>query len=159
MVRGAKGRALRQHAFGQGAVRRRVDAGHREGFVLRERQEQPGQALGQHGLARPGRADHEEMVTAPSGDLDGSPAELLTAHVGEIGRFRRARGSGRRGCRGPVGLTTQDPHQIGERGRAPRLRAAHERGHPHVADGPDEAEGRSGIGQGRSCPGRGAERR
>ena len=53
-------------------------------FVGGERREQPGQALGQHLVsARPGWPDHEQVVAAGGRrPRTGSPAELLTAHVG-----------------------------------------------------------------------------
>ena len=47
------------------AVLRR--GGRRDGVEIGE---QPGQALGQHRLARPGRSDHQQVVTARGRDLE-----------------------------------------------------------------------------------------
>ena len=43
-----------------------------------------GHALGEHGLAGAGRADHEDVVASGAGDLDGALGGLLAANVFEI---------------------------------------------------------------------------
>ena len=43
-----------------------------------------GNALGEHGFAGAGRADHQDVVTAGSGDFEGTLGGLLAAHVGEV---------------------------------------------------------------------------
>ena len=47
------------------------------------------QALGEHRLARAGRADHQDVVTSCGGDLKSALCLQLTAHVGEI-KLRRS---------------------------------------------------------------------
>ncbi len=45
-----------------------------------------GQAPGQHGLARAGRADQQQVVAAGGGDLQRPLHVLLPHHVGEVGQ-------------------------------------------------------------------------
>src|ERR1035437_7511999 len=49
-----------------------------------ERGEDGGQALGQHGFAGAGRADHENVVAAGGGYFEGALGRLLAAHVFEV---------------------------------------------------------------------------
>jgi hypothetical protein len=46
--------------------------------------QEPREAGRQHGLARAGRSDQEEMVTAGRGHLEGALGRLLPAHVLEV---------------------------------------------------------------------------
>jgi hypothetical protein len=77
---GVMGRAERPGA-GQGAAGDQPGHGmDKRGFQqLRGRQgrEQPREALGEHGFARSGRADVEQVVTAGRGDLQGPFGALL----------------------------------------------------------------------------------
>ena len=59
----------------------------------------PEKPLGQHRLAGPGRADHEQVVPARGGDLERQPGQRLAADVGEVGRWRRLGDAGRRRAR------------------------------------------------------------
>ena len=43
-----------------------------------------GQALGEHGLARAGRADHEDVVAAGGGDFESALGDVLAADVAEV---------------------------------------------------------------------------
>ena len=45
----------------------------------------PGQAGREHRLAGAGRADHQQVVTAGSGDLEGLAGQRLALHVGQVG--------------------------------------------------------------------------
>ena len=61
-----------------------VDLGRLQRFVEGERREDGGQALGQHRLARAGRADHENVVAAGGGDFERALGGLLAAHILEV---------------------------------------------------------------------------
>ena len=61
-----------------------VDLGGLEGFVETQRREDGGQALGEHGLAGAGRADHEDVVAAGGGDFEGALGDVLAADVVEV---------------------------------------------------------------------------
>ena len=149
VVRRPEGWALEQRVLGQGAACGRMDTGHRERLVPSERWEQSDQALGEHGLARPGRPDHEEVVAPRRRNLNGSAAQGLAPHVGEVGlggstgcRRRRRR------CGGPASLAAKHAHQIGQSGRAVSVLSAHECRLPHVAERHHQAEWRgSSVGQ------------
>ena len=56
--------------------------------VAVERRKQAGQSLGEHRLARSGRADHQQVVPAGGGDLQCPTGDRLAADVGEVGRGR-----------------------------------------------------------------------
>ncbi len=57
------------------------------GLFTCERREYPRQPPCQHGLARPGRPDHQQVVP-PGGDYLQSPFRLvMTGHFGQIERF------------------------------------------------------------------------
>ena len=62
-----------------------VDLGGFEGFFEAQRREDGGQALGEHGLAGAGRADHEDVVATGGGDLEGALGDVLAADVAEVG--------------------------------------------------------------------------
>ena len=61
----------------------------------------PVQALGQHGLSRSRRPDHQQVVPPGGRHLEGMAAEGLPLHVGQIRRVGR-RGTGARGWRWPA---------------------------------------------------------
>jgi hypothetical protein len=61
-----------------------VDGGHLQRLFERERRKDGGQPASEHGLARAGRADHQEVVGAGGGDLEGAAGPVLPADVGEI---------------------------------------------------------------------------
>ena len=149
VVRRPERRAVEQRAVGQRAAGRRVDAGDGERLLGRERREQPGQALGQHGLARPGRPDHQEVVAPGRGDLERPATDRLAPHVGQVGLVGRSAGAADGGrWLGPLGLAAQHPGQVAQRRRAVDVAAAHEGRLAHVAERHHEAEGRRGVGQG-----------
>ena len=62
-----------------------VDLGGLEGFFETQRREDRGQALGEHGLAGAGRADHEDVVAAGGGDFERALGDVLAADVAEVG--------------------------------------------------------------------------
>lgn len=85
VVRGA----ARPGEEGQGAFERlpggRVDAQHVEELVERRLRHDAGDALGDHGLSRAGRSDHDEVVRAGHGDLGGPAHRLLALDFREVG--------------------------------------------------------------------------
>ena len=65
-------------------ARHRMDHGdleRRRGF---QRRQQARQALGQHGLARTGRADHQQVVAAGRRDFERALGRFLALDVGEV---------------------------------------------------------------------------
>ena len=59
----------------------------------------PGQAAGEHGLARARRAEEEQVVAAGRGHLERPLGRLLAPHLGEVGAARPAARTARRGRR------------------------------------------------------------
>ena len=55
-----------------------------DGFVEARRREDRGQPAREHRLARPGRADHQQVVTTGGRDLERPLRVVLAAHVGEV---------------------------------------------------------------------------
>ena len=149
MLRGAE-RALEQHAVGQGTTGGRVDAGHRERLLGGERREQARQALGQHGLARPGWPHHQEVVPAGRRHFERVSAHGLSSDIGQIesGRGRRLSVVGSERRRGPGSLRSQNGRQVGQGGHPMGLVAADERSLTHIAEGHDQPERCGGVGQG-----------
>ena len=137
---------------------RRVNAGDRECLGGRQRWEYPDHALSEHRLARPWRPDHEEVVATGRGDLT---ARRPTAWrpASQIGWGGGGVGSGRWRGTGPAGFAAQDADQIGQRGRAMGVLAAHEGGLPHVTEVRPGQWARQQRRPGRSCPGRGVTTR
>ena len=62
-----------------------VDLGGFEGFLEAQRREDRGEALGEHGFAGAGRADHEDVVATGGGDFEGALGDVLAADVAEVG--------------------------------------------------------------------------
>ena len=100
VVGGPEGRLADQHPVGERAPGGRVHPGHRERLLGRERGQQAGQALGQHGLARSRRAHHQQVVPAGGRHLEGVATEGLAPDVGQIGDVGRRRGGVRGGMAG-----------------------------------------------------------
>jgi len=61
-----------------------VNLGGLQCLLKSERSQDGGQALGQHGLARAGRADHENVMAAGCGYFESALGRLLAAHIGEV---------------------------------------------------------------------------
>ena len=61
-----------------------VNLGGFQSLFKGERGEDGGQALGQHGLAGAGRADHENVMAAGGGYFEGALGRLLAAHILEV---------------------------------------------------------------------------
>ena len=64
-----------------------------QSLVEAQRRKDPGEALGEHRLAGPGRTDHEHVVRSGRGDLQPPLCVLLAFYVFEIqfvGRRRRS---------------------------------------------------------------------
>ena len=96
------GAAADQAGVGDGVVRRaerpgrderpvrarsaadRVDPRRLERLVERQRRQDGRQPLGEHRLARAGRADHQDVVAAGRGDLERALGVLLAVDLGEV---------------------------------------------------------------------------
>src|SRR2546421_1995001 len=61
-----------------------IDSSGFEGFGAAEWREDAGDALGEHGFAGSGGANHQDVVSAGGGDGDGALDGFLAADVGEI---------------------------------------------------------------------------
>ncbi len=61
-----------------------VDLGRLQRLLQRHRREDRGNPLGQHGLARARRADHQQVVPAGHGHLERALGVLLALDVGEV---------------------------------------------------------------------------
>ena len=84
VVRGAEGAQGEERAFVGEKSADAVDFGGLDGFLKGHRRHDGGDALGEHRLARPRRPDHDQVVPARDGHLDGAFGGVLAAHVGEI---------------------------------------------------------------------------
>ena len=96
VVRRAKRPLVQQTTGTAQHARNAVNLGGLNGLFRRERRQHARQTLGQHGLARTRRPDHQDVVRAGRGHFQGALRHGLSAHVAEIrrrrGRFRRQRG-------------------------------------------------------------------
>ena len=108
----------------------------------------PTSALGQHGLSRSGRPDHQEVVAARRRDLDGPATDGLATDVRHVRRGRRAAGRRRGGSGGPVRPAAQDGDELTERRRAPHGRPADQRSLPDITERDHEPGGGGAIGEG-----------
>ena len=61
-----------------------VNRRHKQGLIKVERRQQRRQPSGQHGLASPGRAAHQEMVSSSSRDFERTAPSQLPAYVRKI---------------------------------------------------------------------------
>ena len=61
-----------------------MDFGGGEGFLQGGCREDRGQAAGEHGLARPRRPDHEQIVPPAGSDFEGALGVILAAHVRKV---------------------------------------------------------------------------
>ena len=115
-------RGLAHHARpGQPRTCRRVHHGGFERSRAVERRQQPDDALGQHRLAGPGRADEQQVVPTGRRQLERHASTHLAAHVGEVG-WRRLVGPV--GCRRWIWppTTGERVHDLAQRrhGQRPR---------------------------------------
>src|SRR5512135_2801574 len=55
-----------------------------QSFFKGEGRQDRGHPLGQHGLARAWRPDHQDVVTSSAGDLNSALGGLLSAHILEV---------------------------------------------------------------------------
>jgi hypothetical protein len=81
-----KGRSMEESGARSQGSGDAVDLGGFDGLFEGERRQDAGEALGEHGLAGAGRADHEDIVHAGGGHFEGAFGHGLAAHVAEIGR-------------------------------------------------------------------------
>ena len=141
-------RVMEQLAIGQGATSGRVDTRHRQGLVGGERREQPHETLGQHRLARPGRPDQKEVVTACRGDFDRAAPQRLSPHVRQVGRVGSLDGAIRGRDGGPALLAPENGHQLAQRGRTAHVGATDQSGLTDIAQRHHQAQEGCRIGQG-----------
>jgi hypothetical protein len=85
-----------------------MDSGHLESVRDVERGKQTWQPLGQHGLARTGRSDHEKVMASGRGDLDCEPAQSLTSDIGQVRPWRLDDRPSRLGYGRPAVVAAQD---------------------------------------------------
>ena len=84
VVRRAEGTVRDQAAVGVEYAGDGVDLGGLQRLLEAQGSEDGRKALGQHGLAGAGRADHQDVVSAGGGDLQRALGHLLAAHVLEV---------------------------------------------------------------------------
>ena len=146
-VVGSAERRLGDEAVGQRQAGGGVDAGGGHGVVALEGRQQARKAAGEHGLPRAGRPREQDVVAAGRRHLDGDPAHLLAADVGQVGAVARS-GSGRLRERRPGRLALQALHQLGQRRRRPHLVAPDEGGLVGALAGHDDRAGGEGVDEG-----------
>ena len=78
------------------------------------RRQQPGQALGEHRLARAGRTEQQRVVAAGGDHLDRRASGDLADDVGEVG-LRQRQASAPPAGRLVVGLAGEQQHQVAQR--------------------------------------------
>jgi hypothetical protein len=141
-----------------------VDGADFDRLVISERRQDPREALGEHRLPRPGRADQEDVVPARGRDLERALRGELSTDVGEVelGIRRHVRAGGREVGRLDLIVVPAERPERRDRMDAdtrhgPRLRCVHARqpdgaasfppgrgehgqGAPHAADGAVESQ-------------------
>ena len=100
MVGGAEGAVMDQGVGGGGQTQHGVDLCGLQGLLAGHVGEDTGQAAGQHGFSRTGRAGHEQVVAARGGNLQRALDIFLALNLSEVGQdglgmFRNPGGSGR----------------------------------------------------------------
>ncbi len=90
VVRVAEGRRGHQRAARRQQAGHRVDLRDLERRLTYQAREQARQPFGQHGLARPGAAVHEQVMVAGRADLEGSARLVLAPDVDQVRRVRGA---------------------------------------------------------------------
>ncbi len=104
--------------------------------VVVEARQQAGQPLGEHGLARTGRADEVEVVAAGRGDLERPLAGGLPDDVGQVRDLRAVVVlGGRVGALGRVAAAAQPARELPERAGLADVHAGDQRGLGAVALG------------------------
>ncbi len=122
-----------------------VDAGHFERLLAAHRRQQPRQCSGHHGLARSGRTEQQQVVTARRGDHERTLRGLLSADLREVdlrdGVAEERLGFDRRHrTRAPRARSGRRRRRSVARSRAPRAR----RPSPPRPRSPPEARPRGG---------------
>ena len=105
MVGGAERARFDQPTPGEHA-RHRVEARDLEGLLPRHDRQDRGQPAGEHRLPGPRSSDHQRVVTACRGDLQGPAGHPLSANLGEVHVHR------------PVDARTRGPTRHGSRSRS-----------------------------------------
>ncbi len=77
----------------EGPRRDGMDAEDFQMLVGRRRRHEGGDAFGDHRFSRSGRPDHQQVVHARHGDLDGPAQARLAFHLGEVRGVRRGQGA------------------------------------------------------------------
>ncbi len=124
VVRRPEGRHPHESGARSEDARHRVDPGHREGGLVAEQRQQPGEAARKHRLAGARRPGQQQVVGARGGDLERPPGPLLAAHVREVRHLgERLEVVGRRRQRRRVAFAAQVGDGVGEVADADRLDA------------------------------------
>ena len=126
VVRGTERGTKAQLARGHVQPGSRVDHRHLERFLRRQRRQQARQPRRQHGLARPRRADHEQVVTTGGGHLQGLAPERLAPHLGQVGGRGGVRAGRRRRQLRPRALPPQRLYQGAQVGSGPGQHPLHQ---------------------------------
>ena len=85
-----------------------------------QRRQDAGEPLGEHGLAGARRTDHQQVVAAGRGDLQGPLGRLLTLDIGEVelgAAVLGEHGLGRREHLGALPVVDQRRHMVGRQHR------------------------------------------
>ena len=147
-----KGRAVTRGLARLEAAQDAVDLGGLQGLLEAQRRQDAGQAPGQHGLARPRRPHHQDVVAAGGGDEQGPLRRLLAPDLPEVhlqvGRSCGTRSGGGGGHRGQGLPAGQKLRHLGQVLRGINLDALDHRGLPGVVLGEDEGQARLPGGQG-----------
>ena len=135
-----------------------VNLGGLQGLFLVQGRQDGRQPLGQHGLAGPRRADHQDVVAAGRGQQQGPFDRLLALDLPEIQVVVRRQVAGffRRSHIRPQGLAAgQEFHQLGEMIGGKNFEALDHRGLPGVVPGDDQGQAglAGGQGHGEDAPG------
>jgi hypothetical protein len=140
VVRRAK-RALMQEAGGTAQqAGNAVNLGGLNGFFEGERRQDAGEAFRQHGLARTGRADHQDVMRAGGGHFEGALGHGLAAYIAEIGTGLRFVNGGLavRALWGEFGWTFEERHYFGETADTENVHAFHHGGFGGIFGGHDQ---------------------
>ena len=121
--------------------RHRMDPRHVQRLQQRQRRQDARQAPRQHGLPRPGRTNHQDVVRPRRRHLQRTLGRSLCLHVGKvhIARWRSSHQRRRVGAHRLEGdLATEVSADLGERRRAAHRHTLHHRRLGHVGDREDQ---------------------
>ena len=126
-MRRAKRPPRQQSAAGRQRAGDGVNLGRGDRLLEREPRQDRRQPLGQHGLSRSRRADHQHVVAAGGGDFQRALGLRLAADVGEVGDLAGLLARRRRLRRSDRLVAAQMPEQRGQMLRADHAHRPHRR--------------------------------